>query len=126
MEPSIPRTTAPQTHIKENMNVMTFGEYCKYREGLWLNDKNAVVGLSKIAPPKPPRKTRQPAPPRIKPVCAPAPPKPVGEVQLPDALTMMGQMGINLVEPSRDQMKRLVEKGKKRPVRRSPPNPLGL
>jgi hypothetical protein len=95
---------------------MTFGEYCQYREGLWLNDKNAVVGLSKIAPPKPPKKTRQPAPPRIKPVAAPPPPKPVGEVQLPDALTMMGQMGINLVEPSRDQMKRLVDKAKNRVI----------
>jgi hypothetical protein len=27
---------------------MTFGEYCQYREGLWLNDRNAVVGLSKM------------------------------------------------------------------------------
>lgn len=115
MEPSISRTTAPQTYIKEN-KMMTFGEYCHYREGLWLNDKNAVVGLSKIAPPKPPKKARQSAPPRIKPVHAPAPEKPMGEVQLPDALTMMGQMGINFVEPSRDQMKRLVDKAKNRVV----------
>lgn len=108
--------------------MMTFGEFCQYREGLWLNDKNAVVGLSKIAPPEPRKKPRPKpiAPPKVGPVHVPPPPKPVGEAQLPDALTMMGRMGINLVEPSRDQVKRLVEKGGKRPVRRSPPNPLAL
>lgn len=101
--------------------MITFDEYCQYREGLWLADKNAVVGLSRIAPPKPLQKTRQPVPPRIKPVHAPAPAKPMGEVQLPDALTMMARMGINLVEPSKVQMKRMVEKEKKRPPRMSDP-----
>lgn len=34
----------------------TFGEYCRKREldeGIWMNDDNAIVGLSKIRPPKP-------------------------------------------------------------------------
>ena len=27
---------------------MTFSEYVQYREGLWLNDKNALPGMSKL------------------------------------------------------------------------------
>jgi hypothetical protein len=33
-----------------------FNEYCKRREldeGLWMNDEKAIVGLSRIQPPKP-------------------------------------------------------------------------
>ncbi|KAJ3082379.1 hypothetical protein HK102_001741 [Quaeritorhiza haematococci] len=99
------------------MKMMTFAEYCRYREGLWLNDKNAVVGLSKIAPPEPRKKPKPKpiAPPKIRTVHAP-PPKPVGEAQLPDALTMMSQLGINLVEPDKDQLRRLVDKAKKRVI----------
>ena len=37
--------------------MMTFYEYVKIKEGLWLNDKNAIVGLSRVPPPQtPPRK----------------------------------------------------------------------
>jgi hypothetical protein len=99
----------------------TFAEYCQdrqYREGLWLNDKNAIVGLSKIAPPTPIKQPKPPAPPKIKPVRMPAPPKPMGEVQvqLPDAWTMMARMGISPVEPSKDQMTRFVDKAKKQVI----------
>ncbi len=97
----------------------TFAEYCQdrqYREGLWLNDKNAIVGLSRIAPPTPIKKTKPPTLPKIKPVRMPAPAKPVGEVQMPDAWTMMAQMGISPVEPSKDQMTRLVDKAKNRVI----------
>jgi hypothetical protein len=105
----------------------TFEEYCRYREGLWLNDKNAIVGLSKIAPPTPIKKPKPPAPLKLKPVRMPAPPKPMGEVQvqLPDAWTMMARMGISPVEPSKDQMTRLVDKAKKQVIVPQPPqNPV--
>lgn len=108
--------------------MMTFREYCRYREGLWLNDKNAIVGLSKIAPPEPRKKPkpRPTAPPKIRPVQATSPSKPVGESQMPDTLTMMSRMGISLVEPDNDQMERLVDKTKTRvvvPHQPGPPTP---
>jgi hypothetical protein len=102
--------------------MMTFEDYIQMRadEGLWLNDKNAVVGLSRTAPPTPPKKVKPPTPPKLNPVHTPTPARtvgrvqnPVGDAQFPDALTMMARMGINLVEPSKDEMKRMIERGKK-------------
>lgn len=40
--------------ISIHINMISFYEYLKLNrqnEGLWLNDKNAVLGRSKIAPP---------------------------------------------------------------------------
>jgi hypothetical protein len=97
----------------------TFAEYVAMQEGLWLNDKNAVVGLSRTAPPTPPKKVKKPTPPKLNPVHAPAPTKtvgrvqnPAGDAQFPDALTMMARLGIPLIEPSKEQMRRLVDKVK--------------
>ena len=50
----------------------TFIEYIKMAEmraseGRWLNDKNAVVGISKTPPPKPPKTAKPTPPPKIKP-----------------------------------------------------------
>ena len=102
---------------------MTFAECYKYREGLWLNDKNAIVGLSKIAPPTPPKKVKPPTPPKLNPVHAPVPARTVGRVQnppgdaqFPDALTMMARLGIPLIDPSKGQMMRLVDKAKNKVV----------
>lgn len=89
--------------VNENMNMMTFNEYVSMREGLWLNDKNAVVGLSKIAPPKPPKTARPTPPPKIKPV----PAKPVGEAQM------------------EDEIKKIIEKDKQRLSRRVVRTPSG-
>jgi hypothetical protein len=101
----------------------TFAEYVAMQEGLWLNDKNAVVGLSRTAPPTPPRKVKPPTPPRLNPVHDPAPARTVGRVQnpvvdaqFPDALTMMARMGIPLIEPSKEEMRRLVDKAKNRVI----------
>jgi len=33
--------------------MMNFSEFVRIKEGLWLNDKNAVVGLSRMKPPAP-------------------------------------------------------------------------
>ena len=104
-------------HYKENNIMMSFSEYVKMRtanEGLWLNDKNAVVGLSRTAPPKPPKKTRPPAPAKVKPV----PVKPVGEARMPDAVSLMNRLGIVLLPPRSDETERLVEKDKQRLPRR--------
>ncbi len=54
--------------------MMTFYEYVKLKEGLWLNDKNAIVGLSRLPPP--------PTPPKKKKLVA-ALPKPI--VPIPSA-----------------------------------------
>lgn len=35
-------------HIALNTGMMTFSEYVRLREGMWLADKNAVRGLSQI------------------------------------------------------------------------------
>jgi hypothetical protein len=53
--------------------MMKFMQYIEMRvmEGLWLNDKNAIVGLSKIVPPKPPKTARPTTPPKIKPPYVP-------------------------------------------------------
>ena len=47
---------------------------------------------------------------KIKPVRVPT--RTVGEVQLPDVMTMISQLGIPLFEPSEDQMRRWLDKVK--------------
>jgi hypothetical protein len=100
--------------------MMTFMQYMEMRatEGLWLNDKNAVPGMSKIIPPSPPKKSRSTAPPKIRPVHAPRPAKPCREVQLPDAMTALNRLGIDLLPPRNDEIEMMVEKDKRRPARR--------
>ena len=66
------------TTIINNFIMMRFSEFVQIKEGLWLNDKNAVLGLSKLPlPPTPPKKKKsvaalpkpivpiQPKPPRF-------------------------------------------------------------
>jgi hypothetical protein len=36
--------------------MMTFSEFVRLREGLWLNDKNALPGMSKLTPIQKPAK----------------------------------------------------------------------
>jgi hypothetical protein len=38
--------------------MMTFSEYVKIKEGLWLNDKNALPGLSRLNTLPPPKKKK--------------------------------------------------------------------
>ena len=47
------------------------------------------------------------------------------DTQFPDAVTMLARLGISLVEPSKDQMRRLVDRAKKQviipqPLQKSP------
>jgi len=80
-------------------------------EGLWLNDKNAVVGLSKIAPPKPPKTARPTPPPKIKPPHAPKPCE--GSLdQLRQSVDALGKLGIGLLPPKKEDLKRLIDKQK--------------
>ena len=101
-------------NIKENKNMdkmMTFAEYVAMREGLWLNDKNAVVGLSKIDPPTPPKKTRPLTPPKIKPPHAPKTCE--GSLdQLHQSVDELGKLGIGLLPPRKEDLKRLIDKQK--------------
>lgn len=101
-------------NIKENENMnkmMTFAEYVAMREGLWLNDKNAVVGLSKIAPPTPPKKTKPPTPPKIKPPHVPKTCE--GSLdQFHQSVDELGKLGIGLLPPKEDDLKRLIDKQK--------------
>lgn len=106
----------------ENMNKMrTFAEYVAMREGLWLNDKNAVVGLSKIAPPKPPKTARPTPMPKIKP---PHVPKSEGSLdQLHQSVDELGKLGIGLLPPRKEDLKRLIDKQKNQvtvPQRKAP------
>jgi len=104
-------------HYNEKIVMINFSEYVEMRnanEGLWLNDKNAVVGLSKIAQPKPPKKARPTAPAKVKPV----PMKPVGEARMPDAVSLMNRLGIDLLPPRSDEIEKIVEKDKQRLPRR--------
>lgn len=105
--------------------MMTFAEYVAMREGLWLNDKNAVVGLSKIAPPKPPKKTKPTPTPKIKPFHVA---KTEGSLdQLQRSVGELDRLGIGLLPPKRDDLKRLVDKHKNQvtvPVV-APPSPQG-
>ena len=90
--------------------MMTFAEYVAMREGLWLNDKNAVVGLSKTPPPKPPKTARPMPPPKIKP---PHVPKVEGALdQLHRSVGELDRLGIGLLPPKRDDLKRLIDKHK--------------
>ena len=92
--------------------MITFDQYCEMRanEGLWLNDKNAVVGLSKIAPPKPPKTTRPTPTPKIKP---PHVPKSEGSLdQLHRSVGELDRLGIGLLPPKTDDLKRLIDKQK--------------
>lgn len=92
--------------------MMTFQKYCEMRanEGLWLNDKLAVVGLSKIAPPKPPRKARPTPTPKIKP---PHVPKVEGSLdQLHRSVGELDRLGIGLLPPKKEDLKRLIDKQK--------------
>ncbi|ETN80225.1 hypothetical protein NECAME_18028 [Necator americanus] len=90
--------------------MMTFAEYVAMREGLWLNDKNAVVGLSKTPPPKPPKTARPMPPPKIKP---PHVPKVEGSLdQLHRSVGELDRLGIGLLPPKRDDLKRLIDKHK--------------
>ena len=43
----------------------TFADYVLWREGLWMNDDNAIVGLSKLPRPKPPKKQKPPPQPKL-------------------------------------------------------------
>jgi hypothetical protein len=96
---------------KEYMKMITFSEYVAMREGLWLNDKNAVVGLSKIAPPRPPKKTRPPTPPKIKPPHVPKTCE--GSLdQLHQSVDELGKLGIGLLPPKKEDLKRMIDKQK--------------
>lgn len=87
---------------ENNMKMITFAEYVAMREGLWLNDKNAVVGLSKMAPPKPPKKIKRPHVPKVE-----------GSLdQLHRSVDDLSRMGIGLLPPKRDDLKRLIDKQK--------------
>jgi hypothetical protein len=89
----------------------TFAEYIAMREGSWLNDKNAVVGLSKIAPPKPPNTARPTTPPKIKPPQVPKTSE--GSLdQLQQSVDVLGKLGIGLLPPRKDDLKRLIDKQK--------------
>lgn len=57
--------------------MMKFREYIRLREGLWLPDERAVVGLSKIRPPKPPEPPKPRKKPPVKVLPSPKPAKPV-------------------------------------------------
>ena len=95
--------------------MMTFTEYVAMREGLWLNDKNAIVGLSKIAPPTPPKKTRPPTPPKIKPPHVPKTCE--GSLdQLHQSVDELGRLGIGLLPPKKEDLKRLIDKQKNQVV----------
>lgn len=104
----------------ETRDVRTFSEYCAWREGLWLNDKNAIVGLSKIAPPTPPKKTKPTPPPKIKP---PHVAKTEGSLdQLQRSVGELDKLGIGLLPPKKDDLKRLIDKHKNQiTVPQSPP-----
>jgi hypothetical protein len=54
--------------------MMRFQEYVRLREGLWLNDKLAVVGMSRLNPLPKPAKPRSTAPNPIQPIAAVAQP----------------------------------------------------
>lgn len=107
--------------------MLTFMQYIEMRatEGLWLNDKNAVVGLSRIVPPTPPKRTKATSTPKIKPVHAPSQAKPCREAQLPDAVTALNRLGIDLLPPRDDEIKKIIEKDKERPARRPVRTPGG-
>jgi len=50
------------TTIINNFIMMKFSEFVQIKEGLWLNDKNAIVGMSRLPPPTPPKKKKSVAP----------------------------------------------------------------
>ena len=59
------------------MERIGFHEYVLRREGMWMPDSAAVVGLSRLPPPKPPAKMQQ-KPERLKPFKRPpGPPIPI-------------------------------------------------
>jgi hypothetical protein len=93
--------------------MMSFSEYVEMRtanEGLWLNDKLAVPGISKIMPPKPPKKTRPTPMPKIKP---PHVPKSEGSLdQLHRGVGELDRLGIGLLPPKKEDLKRLIDKHK--------------
>ena len=57
--------------------MMKFSEFVQIKEGLWLNDKNAVVGLSRLPPPPTLPKKKKSVSTLSKPIVpvAPTPPK---------------------------------------------------
>jgi hypothetical protein len=83
----------------------TFAEYVAMREGLWLNDKNAIAGISKTPPPEParPRPTPKTKPPHV--------PKSEGSLdQLHRSVDALGALGIGLLPPKKEDLKRVVDK----------------
>ena len=104
--------------IKEKKHmVMTFAEYVAMREGLWLNDKNAIAGVSKT-PPKPARPTPTP---KTKP---PHVPKSEGSLdQLHRSVDALGELGIGLLPPKKEDLKRVVDKQKSQVVVSQDPAP---
>jgi len=90
--------------------MMTFAEYVAMREGLWLNDKNAIEGISKTPPPKPPKTARPTPPPKIKP---PHVAKSEGSLdQLQRSVGELDKLGIGLLPPRKEDLKRLIDKQK--------------
>lgn len=104
--------------------MMTFMQFMEMRaaEGLWLNDKNAVVGLSRIAPPTPPKKTRPTTPPKIK---SPHVPKTCeGSLdQLHQNVDALGKLGIGLLPPEKEDLQRLIDKQKNQVTVTKNPSP---
>ena len=94
--------------------MMSFSEYVEMRtasEGLWLNDRLAIPGISKIMPPTPPKKTRPPTPPKIKPPHAPKTCE--GSLdRLHQSVDELGKLGIGLLPPRKEDLKRLIDKQK--------------
>lgn len=98
----------------------TFYEYIICYEGLWLNDKNAVVGLSRTVPPRPRQKADTRPAPQVKPIVVHQEKPKVGTVanpqdigQLPDSLTLLARLGIDLTEPTDQELGRILARSKK-------------
>jgi hypothetical protein len=48
------------------MKIIHFADYVALREGLWMNDDNAIAGLSRLPPPQAPKPNKTKQPPKLK------------------------------------------------------------
>jgi hypothetical protein len=93
--------------------MLTFYEFVAVQEGLMIPDDNAIVGLSRIAPPKP-QKPQKPQklkpPPKLKPFHALNASESLD--QLHRNIAALDRLGIGLFPPKKEDLRRLLDKYK--------------
>lgn len=88
--------------------MLTFLEFLAIQEGMWLNDKLAIPGLSATPPPTPPKKGKWPKPPKLKPAYKTC----ESMDQLHRNVADLGKLGIGLFPPKKEDLERLLDKYK--------------